>query len=75
MERILEIFNLLDVDANNRISITEFITASVDKQVFLTEDRLKKAFKMFDDDESGAVEIKQLKYMFGIDDKVWEQML
>ncbi len=46
--------------------------------MFLSEDRLSKAFKMFDEDESGEIEIGELKAMFGsqgIDEQVWEQML
>ena len=44
----------------------------------MTEERLKKCYKLFDTDNSGFIEIYELKDMFnhaGIDDAVWMEML
>ena len=78
MEEIIEIFNLVDLDCNHRISISEFIAASIEKESFLNEDKVNRTFKMFDVDGSGTIDIPELKAMFSycqIDDNVWREML
>ena len=41
---------LVDINKNNYIYYSEFITAALDKKVYLNEDKLWAAFKYFDVD-------------------------
>ena len=69
------VFNNLDLDNSGEISYNEFLTAVIDSQKILTEDRLKKAFDMFDKDGSGTLEIGEIKQYFGGNDKTWKRIL
>lgn len=50
-----EILNSLDKNFNGVIDYTEFLVAAADKELLLTEENLKIAFKMFDTDQSGSI--------------------
>ena len=69
------VFNNLDLDNSGEISYNEFLTAVIDSQKILTEDRLKKAFDMFDKDGSGALDINEIKVYFGGNDETWKKVL
>ena len=73
-----QIFELMDQDENHKITLSEFIIASIDQNAFFTRDRLKKCFLMFDTDNSGEIDLNELKDMFnsiGIPYDVWEDIL
>ena len=65
------IFQNLDMDNNGYIEYEEFVRASVSKEYFLSEKVLKFAFRYFDKDNSGEIELKDIKELFcqSIDDK------
>ncbi len=70
--------NMVDTDGNDCIDYSEFVTASIDRKKFLSMKRLQQAFKLFDDDGSGGIEITELKKVFAqqnVGDNVWNQML
>ena len=50
-----EIFKSIDTDNSGVINYTEFIAASLDKRIYLQEEKLKDAFKLFDIDGSGKI--------------------
>ena len=50
-----EILNSLDKNFNGVIDYTEFLVAAADKELLLTEENLKIAFKMFDTNQSGSI--------------------
>ena len=50
-----EIFKSIDTDNSGVINYTEFIAASLDKRIYLKEEKLKDAFKLFDSDGSGKI--------------------
>ena len=56
--------NMVDTDGNNCIDYSEFVTACIDRKKFLSMKRLQQAFKMFDNDGSGGIEIAELKKVF-----------
>ena len=68
-------FSHLDLDNSGEISYNEFLTSVIDSQKILTEDRLRKAFDMFDKDGSGTLELGEIKQYFGGNDKTWKRVL
>ena len=75
-EEILhEFFSTLDLDNSGAISYNEFLTSVIDSHKILTEDRLRKAFDMFDKDGSGTLDISEIKQYFGGNDKTWKRVL
>ena len=50
-----EIFKQIDTDNSGNIEYTEFISACIDKNVYLNEEKLKEAFNLFDADKSGKI--------------------
>ena len=54
-EYIESIFKSIDTDNSGNIEYTEFIAASLEKNVYLNEQKLKDAFKLFDADKSGKI--------------------
>ena len=52
---IEQIFKTIDTDNSGVINYTEFLAASIDKRIYLQEDKLRDAFKLFDEDKSGKI--------------------
>ncbi len=50
-----------DTDNSGTINYTEFIAATIDAQIFLREENLRAAFQMFDADNSGKIDAKEVK--------------
>ena len=63
-EDILEIFEKLDRDHNNYIGYEDFIRAAINKNIFLTEDVLKFAFKYFDTNDTGEITYNSISKIF-----------
>ena len=59
------IFNSLDMDGS----------AMINSQKVVTEERLKKAFKMFDKDNSGKLSVKEIRNVFGGTEAQWKQVI
>ena len=55
-----EIFPDLDTDKSGAINYTEFLAATIDKTVYLKNERLFEAFKNFDKDGSGKISVKEI---------------
>jgi calcium-dependent protein kinase len=77
---IQQIWNAMDVDGNGSISYSEFLAATLDKNVYLQEERLWNAFKVFDVDGSGKITADELKQVlssedFNSDVHIWTQIL
>jgi calcium-dependent protein kinase len=52
---IEQIFKTIDTDNSGVINYTEFLAASIDKRIYLQEDKLRDAFKLFDEDKSEKI--------------------
>ena len=50
-----EIFKQIDTDNSGNIEYTEFITACLDKNLYMNEEKLREAFNLFDADKSGKI--------------------
>ena len=51
----------VDVDGSGEIDYTEWALGTVNKEALLTEKRLRQAFSMFDQDNSGFITPKELE--------------
>ena len=69
-----KIFHNIDVDGSGEISYNEFITAIINNEKVVTLDRLSKAFKLFDKDNSGKLSIEEIKNVFGGDEESWKKI-
>lgn len=49
------VLSKVDINKDGHVSLTEFMTATYDKQKLLTEDNMKRAFEVFDQDGNGRV--------------------
>ena len=78
MEQVAHIMRTVDTDHNDCIDYSEFVTAAIDRKKFLSMNRLKSAFRLFDEDGSGGIEVTELRRVFSQDnvsEVVWKQML
>lgn len=57
---IQDLFENIDFDKSGKINYTEFIAATIEQQVYVTEERLIEAFKNFDLDRNGKITAKEL---------------
>ena len=69
------IFNNLDLDGSGKISYDEFLSAMISSKKFVTEERLEKAFKMFDKDNSGKLSVNEIKAVFGGTEEQWKNVI
>ena len=77
-QKVEQIFKTIDTDNSNEITYSEFLTAGVDRSKFLSKKVLKAAFKMFDTDESGSIDVQEVKKILQnghIDNKTIENMI
>jgi calcium-dependent protein kinase len=49
-----------DTDGSGEINYTEFLAATIDQTVFLREDYLRTAFRLFDKDNSGKIDNEEV---------------
>ena len=59
-EELCELFKSIDVDKNGKIDYTEFLAATMQKKMYLKEERLFEAFCNFDLDGCGKITKKEL---------------
>ena len=67
MENIEQMFKSIDTDNSGNIEYTEFISASIEKNVYLNEEKLKEAFKLFDADGSGKISRAEIEKVLHMD--------
>ncbi len=64
-KKLGKIFDGLDFDKNGKITYTEFISALISKEIYLNEDKLRQAFKLFDQDGDGEITFTELRNIIG----------
>ena len=62
-----EIFKSIDTDNSGNIEYTEFISACLEKNLYLNEQKLKDAFKLFDADNSGKISRAEIEKVLHMD--------
>ena len=56
-----EIFKQIDTDSSGTIEYIEFISACIEKNIYLNEERLREAFNLFDSDKSGKISRSEIE--------------
>jgi calcium-dependent protein kinase len=69
------IMEQVDSDLNGCIDYTEFLRASVRKDLIFTKPNLLQAFKVFDQDENGTIEMEELKKWLSDDAEITNELL
>lgn len=65
-----------DFDGNGMIDINEFVAVAMNRDVLLSEDKMKQAFKMFDIDGDGSIDVTELRRLVGnISDAAWKVII
>ena len=67
IEYINDIFKSIDTDNSGNIEYTEFISASIEKNIYLNEEKLKDAFKLFDADGNGKISRAEIGKILHVD--------
>jgi calcium-dependent protein kinase len=62
-----QIFKSIDTDNSGCIEYTEFISACIEKNVYLNEEKLREAFKLFDADGSGKISRAEIEKVLHMD--------
>ena len=70
---------MVDTDLSGEIEFSEFVAATINRDKLLTDDKLRKAFMLFDKDGSGGIDANEIRYHIGvgksIDPEVWNGIL
>ncbi|CAG9326882.1 unnamed protein product [Blepharisma stoltei] len=78
-DEIGSIIASMDVNRNGIIDYTEFLAASLDKSIYMQQERLITAFKVFDKNNNGLISIDDLKELLGKEDlqdnEYWEEII
>jgi calcium-dependent protein kinase len=73
------IFKSIDHDNNGYIEYEEFLRATIDRDLLLSENNLKLAFNLFDLDQNGSISVDEIKTIIGggrsIPDNVMMELL
>ena len=69
----------VDTDRNGTIDYNEFLTATMDKEKLTSKFNLELAFKSFDRDGSGKINLNEIKAIFNNssvkDDNIFQKMI
>jgi calcium-dependent protein kinase len=63
-DEIKRIFKEVDYVGNGKINYSEFLSATLDIQHFLTDSKLRSVFNVFDTDQSGFITAENIKFAF-----------
>ncbi|KAL4472084.1 hypothetical protein ABPG72_001082 [Tetrahymena utriculariae] len=81
-EEIKKVIESIDTDGSGKIDYTEFLAATMEKSLYMKEDKLIQAFKMLDLDDNGKISKSELKSVLCKDEKYqnipesyWDQMI
>ena len=59
------IFKTIDFDNNGKISYTEFVSSLISKEIYFKEEKLRQAFRLFDQDGDGCITFEELRNIIG----------
>lgn len=65
-----QLIKSIDTTHSGYINYTTFIASLIDNQLYLKEERLEEAFKLFDRDNNGKISKDEIKKVFKINDAV-----
>mmetsp|Transcript_7733 Transcript_7733/g.7588 ORF Transcript_7733/g.7588 Transcript_7733/m.7588 type:complete len:97 (+) Transcript_7733:704-994(+) len=69
----------VDTDHSGFIDYTEFIQATLRREILFSKKNLETAFRLFDKDGSGSISVKELRDILSngelLDDAVWRDII
>ena len=81
-EEIIQMMIGADTDNSGTINYTEFLAATMEQNLYLKEENLRNAFRMFDSDGSGKISVEEVKQILGakkyqaeIPEDQWEDLI
>ncbi|EAR82389.1 calmodulin-domain kinase (macronuclear) [Tetrahymena thermophila SB210] len=80
IEEVRKVISSIDTDGSGKIDYTEFLAATMEKSLYMKEDKLHQAFKMLDIDGNGKISKEELKQILGkelgkYDEAYWDNMI
>lgn len=79
VERVVdELIQNVGMNKEGEINFTEFLVAAMNREKLLSSKQIEKAFKMFDDDGNGFIDLEELKMaMSGVkmSDEKWRNII
>ena len=75
---VTAVIDKIDINGSGQIYFTEFVVASLNQSSLLYKNKIKKAFDLFDADNNGFIDRKELKMaMNGIKltDSEWDKLI
>jgi len=78
-EEVDKILKKVDADGSGEIDYSEWLVATISKEHLLSKEKLKQAFKLFDEDDSGTISSEEVKKVLcggkKVDEKVWDDII
>eukprot|EP00331_Platyophrya_macrostoma_P033866 CAMPEP_0176441590 /NCGR_PEP_ID=MMETSP0127-20121128/21290_1 /TAXON_ID=938130 /ORGANISM="Platyophrya macrostoma, Strain WH" /LENGTH=469 /DNA_ID=CAMNT_0017826401 /DNA_START=25 /DNA_END=1434 /DNA_ORIENTATION=+ len=81
-KEVQSMMSSIDTDKSGKVDYTEFLAATMERNLYLKEERLYAAFKMFDKDGNGTISASELREVLGNsdmlgtkDDSFWNELL
>eukprot|EP00752_Nemacystus_decipiens_P004515 g4123.t1 len=71
-EEVVAMLKGVDLDGNDSIEWKEFLAATIDRNVFIREDNVRRAFQYFDVEGKGSITVADLVRIFGSEDHARE---
>jgi calcium-dependent protein kinase len=73
------IMDIADTDKSGAIDYSEWVVATINKNLLLSDEKLRQAFDLFDRDGGGSISSDEIKEVLGIgkklDDKIWNEII
>ena len=61
VSEVVKTFESVDTDNSGKIDYTEFLSVTMEKNIYLREEKLYAAFKLFDKNDDGVISAEELK--------------
>ena len=73
-----DLFKRIDDNESGGIDYSEFVAASLDRNMLLQQSKIQSCFRLFDRDLSGKIDLKEFKQKFkngGMTEKEWKEAI